>query len=533
MSIWKRVIARPGVLIGCGVVIGGIAMASVLNWRVGVPSVFAGGNELKPSPVASISTESMAALRELDKSFSSLVEFVAPSTVSIRGENSGKNTNGMRMGPMSGEGSGVIFRSDGWIVTNDHVVADFDKVTVVLNDGREFAGKVIRAKDHQNDIAVVKIEAKDLPAARFADSSQVKAGQYSIAIGAPFGLENSVTIGHISALGRASAVQDRGYSNMIQTDAAINPGNSGGALVNIEGEVIGINTSIISGGTSPFGGSGGNVGIGFAIPSNQARLIAEMLIEKGKVVRGYLGLVPEDLKKFEKADLKVDSGAIVRSVQSDGPAAAAGVKANDVIVRVGSMPVRDQQDVRNAMLTNAPGTAVEIEVIRGGERKVLKATVKEFPKELVASQPMPNADGGQDSPFKFFDRGDGNGFELNPKDLEKLKDQMGKGSDGAQSGKVRLGVGIEQITPELQKQFNIPASEKGVVIKNIEPGSIAEKAGYQIGDVIQEFDGNAVNTPEDLISALGSTKWGDSKSIKITRFSANGRSTIQAPVTFK
>jgi serine protease Do len=383
----------------------------------------------------------------------------------------------------------------------------------------------------------VKIDAKDLPAAHFADSSAVKAGQYAIAIGAPFGLENSVTVGHVSALGRASAVQDRGYSNMIQTDAAINPGNSGGALVNIEGEVIGINTSIISGGASPFGGAGGNVGIGFAIPSNQARLIAEMLIEKGKVVRGYLGLVPEDLKKFEKTQMKVESGAIVRSVQNDGPAAEAGIKVNDVIVRVGSMPIRDQQDVRNAMLTNAPGSSVDIELIRAGEHKTLKAKVKEFPKDLVANnQVVPQE--GDDTPFKFFDRGNGKGFDLSPEDMDKLRDQFNKGQidpkDGAShTGKVRLGVGVEQVTPELQKQFNIPSSEKGVVIKSVDPGSVADKMGYQIGDLIQEFDGKPVTSPEDLISAISRATWGDTKSIKITRFSANGRSTIQAPVTFK
>lgn len=531
MSIWKRVLGKPAVWIASGAVIGGVAVASVLNWQVGVPTIFASKDQIKASPVASISTESMATLRSMNESFSSLVEFVSPAMVSIRGENTGRAAGARRIGPMSGEGSGVIFRSDGWIITNDHVVADFDKVTVVLNDGREFPGKVTRANDNQNDIAVVKIEAKDLPAARFGDSSMVKPGQYAIAIGAPFGLENSVTVGHVSALGRASAVQDRGYSNMIQTDAAINPGNSGGALVNIEGEVIGINTSIIAGGWSPFGGPGGNVGIGFAIPSNQARLIAEMLIEKGKIVRGYLGLVPEDLKKYEKQELKVESGAIVRNVPSEGPAAAAGIKEKDVIVRVGNMPIRNQQDVRNAMLQHAPGTTVKLEVIRSGERKTFDVKVQEFPKTLVSNQPAPQ--GGDEGPFQFFDRG--RGFEFGPGDLDKLRerfDSEGKADASPRTGKVRLGVGIEKVNPELQKQFNIPAAETGVVIKSIEPGSPAEKIGLQIGDVIQEFDGKTITDPESLIAAMGKVKWGDSKSIKVTRFSENGRSTIQQPITF-
>lgn len=532
MRTWKSVLAKPALWISCGIVIGGVAVASILNWKVGVPSVFAGG-QVQASPVASISTESMSALRSMNDSFASLVEFVSPSMVSIRGENTGKNANGVRMGPQSGEGSGVIFRPDGWIITNDHVVADFDKVTVVLNDGREFPGKVTRANDLQNDIAVVKIEAKDLPAARFGDSGKVRPGQFAIAIGAPFGLENSVTVGHVSALGRASAVQDRGYSNMIQTDAAINPGNSGGALVNIEGEVIGINTSIIAGGASPFGATGGNVGIGFAIPASQARLIADMLIEKGKIIRGYLGLVPEDLKKYEKAEMKVESGAIVRSVQNDGPAAAAGIKEKDVIVRVGNMPIRDQQDVRNAMLVNAPGTTVKVELIRNGERKTLDVKVKEFPKELVANT-MPSNPKSQDAPFEFFDRGKDFGF--GPDELDKLRERMEKSSpkpETKREGRVRLGVGVEKVTPELQKQFSIPSGEGGVVIKNIEDGSVAERLGLKIGDVIQEFDGKSITDPESLIKALEGVKWGESRSIKVTRFGEGSRSTIQRTVTFE
>lgn len=528
MRTWKSVLAKPALWIACGVIAGGVAVASILNWKVGVLPVFA-DEPVKASPVSSISTDSMVALRSLNESFASLVEYVSPSMVSIRGENTGKNTGGMRMGAQSGEGSGVIFRSDGWIITNDHVVADFDKVTVVLNDGREFPGKVTRANDLQNDIAVIKIDAKDLPAARFGDSGKVRPGQFAIAIGAPFGLENSVTVGHVSALGRASAVQDRGYSNMIQTDAAINPGNSGGALVNIEGEVVGINTSIIAGGASPFGSPGGNVGIGFAIPANQARLIAEMLIEKGKIVRGYLGLVPEDLKKFEKAEMKIETGAIVRSVQSDGPAAAAGIKEKDVIVRVGNMPIRDQQDVRNAMLMNAPGSTVKVELVRNGERKTVDVKVKEFPKELVANT-APTTPKGQESPFEFFDRGKGFGF--GPEELDKLRERMEK-PEAPRDGRVRLGVGIEKVTPELQKQFSIPQGETGVVIKNIEEGSIAEKLGLKIGDVIQEFDGKPISDPESLIKALQDVKWGDSRSIKVTRFGENSRSTIQRTVTFE
>lgn len=258
-----------------------------------------------------------------------------------------------------------------------------------------------------------------------------------------------------------------------------------------------------------------------------------MLIEKGKITRGYLGLVPEDLKKYEKTAMKVESGAIVRSVQNDGPAAVAGIKEKDVIVRVGNMPIRDQQDVRNAMLVNAPGTTIKVELIRNGERKTLDVKVKEFPKELVANT-MPSNPKSQDTPFEFFDHGKDFGF--GPEELDKLRERMEKGSPKPETnrqGRVRLGVGVEKVTPELQKQFSIPGGEAGVVIKNIEEGSVAEKLGLKIGDVIQEFDGKPITDPESLIKALEGVKWGESRSIKVTRFGENSRSTIQRTVTFE
>lgn len=525
MNIWKNVVARPMVWIACGVVIGGVAMAGILNWKVGIPTAFA-GQETKTSPIANIKTESMAALRDLNDSFANLTEFVAPSVVSIRGERSASNAGGRFMPQAMGEGSGVIYSADGWILTNDHVVADFDKVTVVLNDGREFPGKVTRGNDPQNDIALVKIEAKDLPVARLGDSDRVRSGEFAIAVGAPFGLENTVTVGHISALGRASAVQDRGYSNMIQTDAPINPGNSGGPLMNIEGEVIGINTSILNGGASPFGGSAGNVGIGFAIPSNQARLIADMLRTKGKIVRGYMGLVPENLKKFEKSDKKVESGAIVRSVEANGPAASAGLQAGDIITEVGTWPIRNEQDVRNSMLRVSPGTSAKVKYVRSGQTREATVKVAEFPRALASMRPTPPNDSFKD-------------FGPNDLDLDKLREQFEKGQkeDGdvppVRQGAARLGVSVATPNADSRKTYNLPESAKGAVITAVEPDSVADRLGLKVGDLIQRLGNKEINTPEDLVAAMGSIKWGDTVNLKFTRFTSGGQSTIDRPVNFR
>ena len=529
MKFWKHVLSKPGLWIAAGAAIGVIATASVLN-RVGISSAQADPVE-QAKPIGNISTESMAALRDLDASFASLVDFVEPAVVHIRVQSKGGvDQFGRRTGNVGGEGSGVIIRPDGWILTNDHVVGGMDKVTVVLNDGRDFPGTVRRANDEQNDIAVVKIDAANLPTARLGDSSKVKAGQFAIAIGSPFGLENSVTIGHISALGRMSQVQDqmgggRAYSNMIQTDAPINPGNSGGPLINIDGEVIGVNTSIL-GGSSMFG-QGGNVGIGFAIPSNQARLIAEMLIEKGKVIRAYMGVQPENLKEFEKKDLGVEGGAILRDVPSEGPAAAAGIKKDDIVVRIGTYKIQDQQDLRNAMFRFAPGESVPVEVVRNKETKTVTVKLADVPKQATAKVQQNDGENGPQGldPREFFKQFDGPGMPEIPEDNGDVPP--------VREGKAKLGVQVAEITADARKEFSIPAATTGVVVLSVQPGSVAQKMGLKAGDVIESFDGKKLSKPEDLVSAMSTVNWGDTKSFKFSRFGKNSQATQESSFTFK
>ena len=301
-----------------------------------------------------VTQQQRAALYELQNAFTSLVDEVLPSVVSIES----KWTNGSRAVPREFEdffkefpfpfpfpqpkqpdtpdqqpsltsyGSGVIVRSDGYILTNDHVVGGADKVTVKLKDGREFQGIVSR--DPRSDLALVKIDARNLPAAKLGDSSKVKAGSWAIAVGSPFELDQTVTVGVVSAIGRQGVASDgdetRFYPNLIQTDASINPGNSGGPLINIDGEVIGINTLI----RASF--DRGNIGIGFAIPVNTAKFVLDQLIEHGKVTRGYLGIKPTDVTPKGAERYGTKEGSLVQSVEVSSPADKAGVQVEDVIV---------------------------------------------------------------------------------------------------------------------------------------------------------------------------------------------------------
>lgn len=492
-----------------GVAIGAGSMYSVFSGNSG--SVAVAQNRPKFQTTSALTeTGNLAALKQLDAGFSTLAEYASPAVVLIKSESKGTpGLQGMSNMPMGGEGSGVIFRPDGYILTNDHVVGGFDKVTVVLKDGREFPGKVTRAME--SDIAVVKIEATNLPTLPFGDSSKVKPGQFAMAIGAPFGLENTVTIGHVSALGRQNAIPDpisgeqRFYPELIQTDASINMGNSGGPLINTDGEVIGINSSIVS-------PNGGGIGLGFAITSNQARMLAETLIEKGKVTRGYLGLVPVDLKEFQKKDLKINQGAFVESVASNGPAAMAGVKAEDIVVRVGSIPVTDQIDLRNSMLKYAPGATVDVEVIRGGEHKTFSVKLTEPQKQPVIRN-TPQIGGNGQVPDKFKD------FF---KEFEKSGDGDLKDFNAIPRDRPQLGVQVRDVDENAQKQFNVPKNATGAVVYSVMPNSLAEKFGIKPGDVIESVNKQPIKNAQDLSNAIGKVSKGSSQEITFVRFGPNG-----------
>jgi serine protease Do len=359
----------------------------------------------------------------------------------------------MEMPRQQGIGSGVIATKDGYILTNNHVVDGADEVKVALQDGRDFTAKVI-GRDPKTDIAVIKIDAKDLPAVPMADSEKVEVGDVVLAIGNPFGIGQTVTKGIVSATGRAGAV-GLDYEDFIQTDAAINPGNSGGALVDAEGRLIGINTAILS-------RSGGNQGIGFAIPVNLARDVMENLVKDGHVTRGYLGVMIQDVtpslaKEFK---LKEATGALVGDVTPKSPAEKAGLESGDLILDYNGKKVSDSRHLKLEVARTQPGETVPVKILRDGQTKTLEVTVKPLPgTENIAKNDKPEAD----------DNGTLNGVTV--ADLDR----------GA------------------RQQFDIPATVKGVVVTDVDQNSVAAEAGLKPGDVIQEINRKAVRTAEEAV----------------------------------
>jgi serine protease Do len=340
----------------------------------------------------------------------------------------------------SGLGSGVIVDENGYILTNNHVIKDADEIVVKLSDKREFRGKVI-GTDAKTDIAVIKIDSKNLPVFKIGDSDELKVGETVLAIGNPFGLSHTVTSGIVSAKGRAQ-VGIADYEDFIQTDAPINPGNSGGALVNIRGEMVGVNTAI-------FSTTGGYQGIGFAIPSNMAKVVMESLIKTGKVIRGWLGvhiqpLTPNLTKQF---NLKEEKGVLVGDVVENSPAEKAGLQRGDVIVAFDGKDVSDVLSLRNMVANTLPDKAVVINIIRDGQPETVRVTISETPEET--------------------------------QELSKSFDNQLK------------GVYVQTLTPELSKSMRITKRIQGVVITDIEEGSSAEGILGR-DDVIMEINRNKI-----------------------------------------
>jgi serine protease Do len=443
-----------------------------------------------------LSGASAETLRALDQAGVELVEKVSPSVVLIRTSRS--------------EGSGVVYRTDGYILTNAHVVQGNGTVRVFFHDGREANGKVIADQgDSFNDIAVIKVDRTDLKAARFADSTAVRPGQIAVAFGAPFGLQESVSFGHVSATGRMNAIPDpsasiraRVYTNMIQTDAAINPGNSGGPLLNYKGEVIGINSAINS-------MTGYNTGVGFAIPSNTAKLIAQELIEDGEISRAFLGLRPEPLKAFEQERMNIAGGAIVRSITPGSPADKAGIKVGDVIVKLGEHDVRSDQDVWNAMVTIEAGKALPVEVIRNGSRKAMTAYPVERTAEIDGQAIQQEQNPGLPDPFEDEDLAD--------------RGPAGEGSEA------RLGVNVRDLRPQ-EKKF-APAGS-GAYVVSVEPNSPAARAGIRSGYVITRVGDAKVGSAEDLAAALAKHGAGDQTTIAFGRADESGQVQMTATIRF-
>ncbi len=467
-------------------------------------------------------------LRALNDMGVSLAEYVKPAVVHVKTVTQrSQDSSGKRI-PISGsEGSGFVYRSDGYIITNDHVVAGAKEVSIILNDGRELTGKVTSAPEW--DVAVVKVDAKDLETLSMADSKQVKVGQMTMAIGSPFGLENSVTFGHVSALGRENMIPDylkggdtRFYPDLIQTDAAINQGNSGGPLVDIDGRVIGMISSIAS-------RTGGSNGIGFAIPSNQVRFLADQLISKGKITRSMIGVVPRNLKPIESKDLGIKSGAFAEDVSPGSPADKAGLKKGDIIVGVAGEPIDSQMDLRNSMLKNAPGSTVKVDYVRNGKRSSVSIKLEEFKRAATSTVPKGNVD----------DLGDIFGGDGRMPNIDELRKRFNpdlepeKDVEPLREGKARLGVGIENLSDDARKEYKIPSGTNGVLINSVEPGSTAAKLGLQVGDILIGIGDRKVATVNDVTSAMEGVKVGDKRQVKVERYSQNGRVSIDQTVIFK
>jgi len=517
-------------VLALGVVMGGVAVASLPHL---VSSAQAQQGEARP--ISGITSENMATLRALDNSFASLAQYIEPSVVKIEStDNSGTDLMGRRMGEEKGVGTGVIYRPDGWILTNDHVVAGFTKVQVDLSDGRQLPAKVIH-EANSNDLAVIKIDATDLPAAQFGDSATVRPGQFAMAVGSPFDMDQTVTVGHISALGRVQTIPDRrtpmgfrGYSDLIQTDTPINMGNSGGPLINVDGQVIGINSAIYS-------ETGTNLGIGFAIPSNQARMIANELIEKGSVTIAYLGLNPVNVPEYMRKEKGLDGGAVVSTApNNDEPAGEAGIMKDDIILKVGSFNVRNQQDVRDAMFHYEPGTTVEVEVLRGKDHKSFQVKLGDkktydlkHAKKLQEQQPE-EGQGLNTNPFGNM-----------PPDLKDFGDMIPKsgnpqGDEHPHTGHAKLGVTVEDLNATNRGDFNVPAGVDGALVTSVAQGSVAENLGVAAGSIIQQIGSTTIHSAQDVFDAMKNVNWGDTKDITFVKYGDhNSVMKTTTTVTFK
>ncbi len=349
-------------------------------------------------------------------------------------------------------GSGVIVSSDGYIITNNHVVAKATEIEVMLSDRRVFKAKVMGA-DPRSDIAVIKVDTKNLPTVPWGDSSALKPGDTVMAFGNPFGLNFTVTRGSVNAVGRSGLGIEQ-YEDFIQTDAAINPGNSGGALVNVRGQVVGINTAILSPTQGP-GGQGGWAGVGFAIPSNSARHVMESLIKTGKVSRGYLGVAIRDLNPALARQFKVPdvSGVLINQVEPGSPAEKAGLRQGDVVRSLNGQSVDGPDRFRALVAAASPGAEITLGILRDGKSETVKVTLGEQPANLA-----------------------------------------GPGAGRAPSEGTLRGITVQNLTPSIRDQLGLPSNVRGVVISDLDPNSPAAMAGLQPGDVIMSINRHPVES---------------------------------------
>jgi len=360
-----------------------------------------------------------------------------------------------------GQGSGFIISRDGYILTNNHVVGDVDKITVELQDGRTFTNAKVIGTDPDSEVALIKLEGDNFPVLPLGNSDKMDVGDWVIAVGNPFGLTETVTVGVVSALGRSN-VHITAYEDFIQTDAAINPGNSGGPLINLDGQAIGINTAIAS-------ESGGYMGIGFAIPINMAQTIALQLRKTGKVVRGYLGLYGQDVTEDMAGLLNLPKaqGIVVAQVEQGSPAAQAGLRVNDVILQVNGKPVESYVAFRNQVAMMKPGDEIQLGISRDGKNTQLNVTLGQRPTERQVAK------------------------EKQPQQVPEESQQ-------------KLGVQVTDLTPDLAQELGYQNSQ-GVIVARVVPGSPADEAGLQGGDLIVSVNRKAVANTDQFIQAMKAT----------------------------
>jgi serine protease Do len=361
-------------------------------------------------------------------------------------------------------GSGVIVSPDGYVMTNNHVISGASEIEVSLADGRNFKATIVGA-DPMTDVAIVKFDAKDLPVLPLGNSSKLEVGNFVLAFGNPFGLRGTVTMGIVSAKGRANLEieGENSYEDFIQTDAAINPGNSGGALVDVRGELIGINTAILA------GGGGGNEGIGFAIPIDMARQVMDQILKHGKVIRGYLGawiqpVTPEIAKAFS---LPKTEGVLLGDVAPNAPAAKAGLRRGDIILDMDGQPVVDASAFRLKISMLPPETVVKLTIFRNGSESNVAVTLGE---------------------------------------LSATKEQAQAQKEEESRSRSLQGLTVSNLTPDIAKKLGLPNNAHGVVVTNVDEGSAAAEAGIQQGDVIQEVDRKPVSNVSDFNRLMSSLR---------------------------
>lgn len=433
------------------------------------------GFELHGKALAQQGQYQLPSPQDLSRAFISVAKQIKPAVVNIDVVERTKHTamrlpDGFPQIPgfgdtprrQKGTGSGVVISADGYILTNNHVAGDADQINVKLADGRELKAKLV-GKDTETDLAVIKIDVQNLPYARLGDSDKLEQGEWVIALGSPFGLQQTMTAGIVSATGRDLGVAGGQFTNFIQTDASINPGNSGGPLVNMQGEVVGINTLI-------FSQTGTSAGVGFAIPSNLATKVYAQLIKSGRVTRGYLGvyLQPVSPALARTVGYSGTDGAVVGDLsKGDSPAARAGLRSGDVIVEFDGKRVTSPKQLTEIVADTAVGKASEVKYVRDGH--VESATIKLGER--------PPTQGGED--------------------------QAGQDEPEEQGGK--LGASVSSVTPELARELKLKV-QTGVVIQSVQPDGPAADAGLQRGDVIHRVDRTPIINRQDFFRAMSSLR---------------------------